>query len=161
MLQAHLTTPQDQLDSFASLERMFECIRPEKTSGLFEAGFIFTLPHHMSLINPKILPEDYYLVVIDNGRGPWLEIDEATRQVRINEMGQLPLAQQLLLSNKLQQYVVYSSHRPDLALLADKFKGTEFILDKAEEFSSEVLDFYYCESPRLTRLYLLCNKENI
>jgi len=55
-----------------SLEHMFECIRPEKTGDLFDGGFIFTLKHHIPLINPKILPEDYYLVVVDRFKGSLL-----------------------------------------------------------------------------------------
>jgi hypothetical protein len=36
------------------------------------------------------------------------------------------------------------------------------VLEKVEtEFTSEIIDFYYCEWPRLTRLYLLCSGEDL
>ena len=69
MLSNHLKGPTDKFETFVSLEHMFECIRPEKTSDLFDGGFIFTLKHHLPHINPKILPEDYYLVVVDRYKG--------------------------------------------------------------------------------------------
>lgn len=76
---------------------MFECIRPEKTNDLFDAGFIVTLRQHLPLINPKILPEDYYLLVIDRSRTPFLEINEENRKVRIDQLGQLSLVQKMLI----------------------------------------------------------------
>ena len=72
MLGNNLKSPTDKFETFGSLEHMFECIRPEKTRDLFDGGFIFTLRHHIPLINPKILPEDYYLVIVDRYKGALL-----------------------------------------------------------------------------------------
>jgi hypothetical protein len=123
LLQAHLASFRDRTELFAGLENMFECIRPEKTRDI-DAGFIFTLKQHLPLINPKILPEDYYLVVIDRSKGPLLEVSEEGRRVRLDQLAQLALAQKVVIDAKLYQYVAYRSHRKEIGLLADRFLGS-------------------------------------
>ena len=67
------------------------------------------------------------------------------------------MAQKIIIGEKLFQYVVFRSPKKEIGLLTDKFKNSEFIVERVEsEFTSEVIDFYYCELPRLTRLYLFC-----
>lgn len=68
IIKKYLASPQDKIDSFSNLESMFECLRPEKTQELFDAGFIFTIKSHLPLINPKILPDDYFIVVIEKSK---------------------------------------------------------------------------------------------
>lgn len=107
---------------------MYECLRPEKVREFYDAGFIFTLSTHTSMINPKILPEDYYMVVIDRNKGAVLEISEDSRRIRIDHLRLLPLVQKIILDTKLYQYVAYRSERKEIAVLADKFLNSEFIL---------------------------------
>lgn len=77
--------------------------------------------------------------------------------MRLSQLKHLSLAQRMLVDSKLYQYVAYQTNRPEVETLADKFMKSEFILEKVETaFTSEIIDFYYCELPRLTRLYLLC-----
>jgi hypothetical protein len=78
----------------------------------------------LPLINPKILPEDYYLVVIDRSKGPLLEVSEEGRRVRLDQLAQLALAQKVVIDAKLYQYVAYRSHRKEIGLLADRFLGS-------------------------------------
>ena len=47
---------------------MFECIRPDKVQDFYDAGFIITIKNHIGLINPKILPDDYFIVVIEKSK---------------------------------------------------------------------------------------------
>jgi hypothetical protein len=63
----------------------------------------------------------------------------------MDQLGRLLLAQRMVIDSKLYQYVAYRSHRKEIEMLADRFLHTEFILEQVEtEFTSEILDFYYC-----------------
>jgi len=132
MLKNHLAKAEDKVETFANLEHMFESIRPEKTEGLFDAGFLITLKSHLNLINPKSLPQDYFLLVIDRSKGAIIEVNEDTRKVRVDNLSQLPLVQKLIIESKIYQYVAYRSQRKEVVLLADKFIESEFVLEKIE-----------------------------
>ena len=94
----------------------------------FDAGFIFTLQNHLNVINPKILPQDYYIIVFDQSRQHFIEISEENRKITIDNLNHLPLVQKIIIDAKIYQYVAYRSHKSDVVLLADKFLNTEFIL---------------------------------
>ncbi len=87
-------------------------MRPEKVRDKFDGGFIFSLPSHVPLLNPKILPEDYLLAMMDPSQGPILEFSPGARRLRLDHLKRLPLAQKLLLERKLYQCVAYKSLRP-------------------------------------------------
>ena len=120
ILSDNLVKSNDKIESFNNLELMFQLIKPQKTE-LFDVGLIITLESHLQLINPRILPEDYYLIVIDRSKGPLLEIKEDSRRIRVDHLGQLPLATKIIVEAKLYQYVAYRSQRREIVLLADKF----------------------------------------
>lgn len=78
--------------------------------------------------------------------------------MRVNQLRHFPLVQRIILDSQLYQYVAYRNSRSEVELLADKFINSEFILEKIETaFTTEILDCYYYELPRLTRLYILCD----
>lgn len=52
--------------------------------------------------------------------------------MRIDQLGRLLLVQRIIVDSKLYQYVAYRSHNQDIALLADRFLNTEFILEQIE-----------------------------
>ena len=97
MLQKNLAKSEDKVETFPNLDHMFESIRPEKTEDLFDAGFIITLKSHLSLINPKVLPQDYFLLVIDRSKGPIIEINEESKKIKVDNLSQLPLIQKLIV----------------------------------------------------------------
>jgi hypothetical protein len=37
--------------------------------GRFDSGFIFARKQEAQLVNPSLLPEDYYMVTIERGEG--------------------------------------------------------------------------------------------
>lgn len=128
IIKEQLATPHDKIETFTSIENMYECLRPEKIQDFYEGGFIFTLSSNLSLVNAKILPEDYYLVIIDRNKGAMLEINEDTRRIKIDHLRLFPLVQRIILDAKLYQYVAYRSESKEIAVLADKFLNSEFIL---------------------------------
>lgn len=149
----------DRIEVYSGVEQLCECIRTEKVEDRYDVGFIFASRQEIRLINTNIFPDDYYVVLIEAAEEQMLEIDEAARRIRMNQLRCIFLAQKIIIDSKLYQYVAYRNNKREIELLADKFMNTEFILEKVEtEFTSEIIDFYYCELPRLTRLYLLCDE---
>lgn len=60
------------------------------------------------------------------------------------------------------QYIVYRPGNKDIEAVADKFKNSEFIVEKCEvEMTWEFIDSYFEEYPQLTRVYLLCKTEDV
>lgn len=153
-----LLSPNDVLEVFTSFDDLFEFLG-EKVEGRFDGGFIFTLPSHIPLVNPKMLPEDYLVSVIDPSQGPILELSPGARRLRIDHLKRLLLAESLLLENKLYQYVLYRSAKPEIKKLAEML-GTELIAEKVEgNWKADILDNYFGDFPRLTRLYFLLEEQ--
>lgn len=162
LIANYIATPNDRIDNFGGTEQLFECLRPDKLEDRFDVGFILARRHELNIININLFPEDYYVVVIEQEDDGLLEINETLKRVRIDHLRQITLAQKIIVDSKLYQYVAYRNHKREIELLADKFMNTEFILEKIEtEFTSMIIDFYYCELPRLTRLYLLCDEKEL
>ena len=93
------------------MEQLYERIRSDRVEGRFDAGFIFARKQEAQLVNPTLLPEDYYMVTIERGEGEaFLEVEESGRRVRMDQLGRLLLAQRLVIDSKLYQYVAYRSH---------------------------------------------------
>lgn len=67
-IRAHVATPNDSLDSFTGLQELIGCLRTAKDRQ-FDAGFIFLQQEELKLVNPALLPEDYYTVIIEPGEG--------------------------------------------------------------------------------------------
>lgn len=160
IITTHLATSNDKVESFAGVEQLFECIRPEKVEDRFDAGFIFVRREEIKLINVNLFPEDYYIVTVQRAEAAFLSLNEAARSISMDKLAYIQLAQKIVMEGKLFQYVVYHSRsKSEVEELAERFLETEFILEKVEtEYSSEIIDLYYCELPRLTRLYLLCDE---
>lgn len=81
-------------------------------------------------MNPSLLPEDYYLVRLNSkATTPGLELNQNSKSIIIDSYSRLPLAQKIILDQKLYQYVL---HKGDVEPLTDKFNSTEFIVEKME-----------------------------
>lgn len=61
-----------------------------------------------------------------------MEISEAHKKIKVDQLKHFPLVQKIMLDSKLYQYVAYRNNKPEIELLADKFMNSEFILEKIE-----------------------------
>lgn len=137
IIQGHVATKKDRVELYSGIEQLFECIRPDKVEDKYDVGFIFASRQEVRLINTNIFPDDYYVVMIEAAEEQMLEIDEAARRVRLDQLQRIFLAQKIIVDSKLYQYVAYRNNKREIELLADKFMSTEFILEKIEtEFTS-------------------------
>lgn len=126
-----------------------------------DIGLILITEQQAVKINPSLLPEDYYLIRLQR-KQPCLELNENQKTIVMDSLERLTLAQKIILDKKLYQYVVYRPGKAEIEALAEKFSNTQYIVEKIEvELTWEFLDCYYYEVPQLTRLYLICQREEI
>ena len=63
ILKNHITTKNDQIDKFAGVSSLYNCIKAQDDDS-FDVGFIFAKPDEAGCINIQLIPENYYIVCI-------------------------------------------------------------------------------------------------
>ena len=76
MVGGSLTTERDKVEGWDGAEELFERCQEGGREG-FDVGFVLARKQELQLINVALLPEDYYLVVVEGEEGPErLEVQE-------------------------------------------------------------------------------------
>ncbi len=111
--------PLDKVDFFACLEEL-----SQKAFSLMDCGFVVMVHQEALKVNPSMLPENYYVILIEKGEDPLLEIDEDAKRIRMDSLERLTLAAKIILDSKLNKCVLYKVGDALVEGLGDKFAGT-------------------------------------
>jgi hypothetical protein len=80
----------------------------------------------------------------------------------MDSLERLVLAEKIVLDRKLFQYVLFRGSDERVRLVAERFENTEYIVENLEvELTEDYLECLFEEVPTLTRVYLLCNEQEL